>query len=133
MRLLSPNSVTKCRVQFVMKEVVGQPSYDSYNQHQQQAKPKCSISIHFELHSVVVSLRKDMEHEFRIKDEVKHKVEENASPYEKMIDSCPILREKRDLQRNERTLRLKFILATIGTILPVNKQTISNKGKTTTK
>jgi len=44
-----------------------------------------------------MSLGKNIEHEFRVKGEVKDKIEQNASPDEKVIDPRPILREERDL------------------------------------
>jgi len=46
-----------------------------------------------------MSLGKNIEHEFRVKGEVKDKIEQNASPDEKVIDPRPILREERDLEK----------------------------------
>ena len=103
-RLLSPYSVAEWWIQFIFNKVVGQTRSNCHDKNEKQAEPERSIAVHLELHAIVVALRKEVEHELGVKCEVEHKVKDDTSPNEKVINPRPVLREKRDLTRTTRTL-----------------------------
>ena len=49
-----------------------------------------------------MALGDEIEHEFRVKDEVENEVKHDASPDEKVIDPRPVLREKGDLKKTKK-------------------------------
>lgn len=55
--------------------MIGQTRRGSYHQDQQQAEPKRAIAVNLKLHAVVVSLWDYIEHEFRVKGEIKYEIE----------------------------------------------------------
>ena len=107
MRVLSPHRVAQRGIKFILNKIVRQTRHGCHDQHQKQTEPKRAIAINLKLHAVVMSLREEIEHEFRVKDEVEDEVKQDASPDEKVIDPRPVLREKGDL-KNTINKCLKF-------------------------
>jgi len=107
-RLLSPYSVAEWWIQFIFNKVVGQTRCNCHDKNKKQAEPERSIAVNLELHTIVVALRKEVEHELGVKCEVEHKVKDDAAPNEKVINPRPVLREKRDLTKTIRMVIKTF-------------------------
>ena len=95
---MPPYRITQRGIQFILNKIVRQTRHGCHNQHQNKTEPKRAIAINLKLHAIVMSLGEEIEHEFRVKDEVEDEVEQDASPDEKVIYPRPVLREKRDLK-----------------------------------
>lgn len=90
--------VTEWWIQFIFNKVVRQTWCNTHDKNEKQAKPEGAIAVNLELHAVVMILRKEVEHELRVKSKVEYEVKDDASPNEKVINPRPILSEKRDLK-----------------------------------